>query len=165
MRKFFGGLVLGLVVLPILTFLYFYLGYAPVATSAPPMLFERRIARAALHARMNREMPTTAPMAADEVNMTAGAQIYHEHCAYCHGLPEQPANASAKGMFPKPPQLFVKMVTDDPAGETYWKVSNGIRLTGMPGYATALSERQIWQVSLLLANADKLPPATRDVLK
>ena len=25
-------------------------------------------------------------------------------------------------------------VSDDPPGETYWKVFNGIRLTGMPSY-------------------------------
>jgi mono/diheme cytochrome c family protein len=50
-------------------------------------------------------------------------------------------------------------VTDDPAGETYWKVSNGIRLTGMPAFGKSLSERDIWNVSELLALADKLPPA------
>jgi thiosulfate dehydrogenase len=49
------------------------------------------------------------------------------------------------------------MVTDDPAGETYWKVSNGIRMTGMPSFHQSLSETQMWQVSLLLANADKVP--------
>jgi thiosulfate dehydrogenase len=51
-------------------------------------------------------------------------------------------------------------VSDDPVGETYWKVANGIRLTGMPSYKNILTDTQMWQVSLLLANADKpLPPA------
>jgi mono/diheme cytochrome c family protein len=48
-------------------------------------------------------------------------------------------------------------VSDDPPGETYWKVANGIRLTGMPSYKNILSETQMWQVAQLLANADKLP--------
>jgi len=163
--KFITGLVIGLVVFPLSAYLYFRSGNVPVATSEPPMLFERSLARAALHARINREMSASAPIAADEGNMIAGAGIYRVNCAFCHGLPDQPANASAKGMFPKPPQLFVKMVTGDPVGETYWKVSHGIRLTGMPGYETALSTEQMWQVSLLLANADKLSPATRAELK
>jgi mono/diheme cytochrome c family protein len=61
-------------------------------------------------------------------------------------------------MFPKPPQLFTGHgVTDDPAGETYWKTANGIRLTGMPAYKQTLSDQQMWQVSVMLANADKLP--------
>ena len=55
-------------------------------------------------------------------------------------------------------------MTDDSAGETYWKVSGGIRMTGMPGYSGALSTTQIWQVSLLLANADKLPKSVTDGL-
>ncbi len=129
------------------------------------MLFERSIARTALHARMDKEMPTAVLIALSEPNMTAGAGVYREHCAFCHGLPDQPTRAAAAGMFPKPPQLFVKMVTDDPPGETYWKVFNGIRLTGMPSYGKTLSTQQIWEVSLLLANADKLSQATRAALK
>ena len=69
-------------------------------------------------------------------------------------------------MYPKPPQLFKGHgVTDDPVGETYWKVANGIRLTGMPAYTNALSETEMWQISLLLANADKLPPQVRALLQ
>lgn len=66
----------------------------------------------------------------------------------------------ASGMFPKPPQLFKGVgVTDDEAWETYWKVANGIRMTGMPGFKERLGETKVWQVSLLLKNADKLPPS------
>lgn len=50
-------------------------------------------------------------------------------------------------------------VSDDPAGETFWKVKNGIRLTGMPSYADLLSEQQMWQVSMLLKTADKPLPS------
>jgi mono/diheme cytochrome c family protein len=63
-------------------------------------------------------------------------------------------------MFPRAPQFWVKSalgemnVGDDPVGETYWKVKNGIRLTGMPAYGNALSETQLWQVSLLLSMAN-----------
>ena len=57
-------------------------------------------------------------------------------------------------------------MSDDPPGETYWKVANGIRLSGMPAFDKILNPTQIWQVSLLLANADKpLPPGTLDLLK
>lgn len=68
-------------------------------------------------------------------------------------------------MFPKPPELLHgKGVTDDTPGETYWKVVNGIRLSGMPAYRQSLPESQSWQVSLLLANADKLPPTVQAAL-
>jgi hypothetical protein len=57
------------------------------------------------------------------------------------------------------------MVTDDPVGRTYWTVKNGLRMTGMPGFGEMLSENQLWQVSLLLSQADKLPAGTKGALK
>jgi mono/diheme cytochrome c family protein len=68
-------------------------------------------------------------------------------------------------MYPKPPELFKGTgVTDDPAWETYWKATNGIRLTGMPGFKGRLTDAQLWQVSQLLANADKVSPAVKAAL-
>ena len=65
-------------------------------------------------------------------------------------------------MFPAPPQLFRGMgVTDDEAWETYWKVNGGIRMSGMPGFHDRLSDTQMWQVSVLLKNADKISPAVK----
>ena len=56
-------------------------------------------------------------------------------------------------------------VSDDEPGETYWKVANGIRLTGMPSYSKVLSDTEMWQVSLLLKNADKeLPDPVTEIL-
>jgi mono/diheme cytochrome c family protein len=119
----------------------------------------------ALHARMAKEMPARSPIPATEPNLLAGAKLYRENCAVCHGLAGVPQTPTAKGMFPKPPELMRgKGVTDDPAGESYWKAANGIRLTGMPGYRGSLSDEQLWQVSQLLASADKLPQSVRDLL-
>lgn len=165
MRKFLIGLILGFFAVPVAVYFYFSSGNAPVATSSPPMPFERTLARFALHARLDKEMPKSVPVAADEAAYTAGAQIYKDHCAVCHGLPSQPQTAIAKGMFPKPPKLMEGTgVTDDPAAETYWKVAGGIRMTGMPGFDKSLTTTQMWQVSLLLANADKLPPSVKNSL-
>ena len=162
---FFLGIIFCLGALALGSYLYFRFGYAPVATAAPPMPFEKQFASMALHARTRAEAPRDAPIKPDEPNLTAGAKVYVEDCAFCHGLPNQAAAPrAAKGMFPVPPQLFEDMVTDDPVGETYWKVSNGIRLTGMPAFSKSLSDTQVWQVSLLMANADKLPDQTKAAL-
>jgi mono/diheme cytochrome c family protein len=66
-------------------------------------------------------------------------------------------------MFPPPPQLLHgdDMVTDDPEGETFWKVTHGIRLSGMPGFANILSDTERWQVTMMLAHADKLPASAQ----
>jgi len=78
-------------------------------------------------------------------------------------------------MYPDAPALWeqhqhgtetIMGVTDDPLGETYWKVANGIRLTGMPSYKDLLTETELWQVTLLLGNADKpLPPVAVEILR
>jgi len=165
MGKFGFGLVVGLILVLVVVYLYFSMGMAPVATAAAPMPFERAFARMALHARLDKEMPKSVPIAADEAAYTAGAQIYKDHCAVCHGLPGQAQTAIAKGMFPKPPKLMEGTgVTDDPPGETYWKVAGGIRMTGMPAFDKSLSTTQMWQVSLVCAHADKLPAAVKDSL-
>ena len=169
MKRLLTGFVLGVLATVLLAwagiYTYFGRGMAPVATSAPPMPFEKRLARMALHARVEREMPGQAPILLDERNLAAGARVYVQHCAVCHGLPGGKQTAIAEGEFPKPPHLFRgKGVTDDTAGETYWKVANGIRLTGMPGYQKSLSTDEMWQVSLLLANADKLPASVGALL-
>jgi len=98
----------------------------------------------------------------EEATFLAGAKVYKEHCAVCHGLPGEPKSVIAAGMFPSPPHLFHGTgVTDDEPWETYWKVANGIRMTGMPGFKDRLSDTQMWQVSVLVKNADKITPSVK----
>lgn len=165
MKGFVLGIVLGIIAVAGATYLYFASGWAPVATAAQAMPFEKKLAKIALQARLDKEMPKTVPIQADDPNLIAGARVYMDHCAVCHSLPGQPETTIAKGMFPKPPELFKgKGVTDDPAGETYWKAANGIRLSGMPAFKGEVSDTQLWQVSLLLATADKISPAVKAIL-
>jgi mono/diheme cytochrome c family protein len=165
MGKFIFGVIIGVLLVMGAVYFYFSTGIAPVATAAKPMPFENKFANMALHAKIDKEAPKTVPIQADEATYTAGAEIYKENCAVCHGLPAGSQTAIALGMFPKPPKLLQgKGVTDDPPGETYWKAANGIRMTGMPAFDKTLSTTQLWQVSLLLANADKISPALRDSL-
>ncbi len=114
------GVLLGVLLVAGCVYFYFSSGRAPVATSAPPIPFERALVRTGLH-------------------------------------PGEPKGAIQMGMYPAPPQLFHGTgVTDDDAWESYWKVENGIRMSGMPGFKGQLTETQIWQVAVLVKNADKI---------
>src|SRR5260370_22773946 len=100
------GILLGVALVAGCIYFYFSSGRAPVATSAPPIPFEKTLARVGLHAYLDR-LPHPAPQVpADEANVMAGAKIYKEQCATCHGLPNEPKNAAPQGMSPAPPQLF-----------------------------------------------------------
>jgi thiosulfate dehydrogenase len=157
------GLILGAIAVPLCVYFYFASGSAPVATASPAMPFEKMLAHKALNARIYREVQKSVPISTGEATLVAGAQVYREQCAVCHSLPGRADTAIAAGMYPRPPKLLEgKGVTDDPPAESYWKVANGIRLTGMPGFRQALSETQMWQVSLLVAQADKLPKSVMD---
>src|SRR5690349_6038542 len=94
--SFVAGAVVALVCATLCVFVYFRLGIAPVATSAPPMIFEKALAKAALHARIRKEMPSVAPIASDDTNLAGGAHVYSKHCAVCHGLIDQPPTSIAR---------------------------------------------------------------------
>ena len=167
------GTVLGLVLAPLLVLGWLKFGKVPVAVADPPLPQEQLITSVPLNARIDKEVVKTPPIPVDEANLVAGAQIYHDQCAVCHGLHGKPSQFGPH-MFPDAPPLWevhhhgtetMMGVTDDPPGETYWKVANGIRLTGVPSFNNKLSDTQMWQVTLLLKNADQpLPDPVTKIL-
>ncbi len=159
------GILLGVLLIGGGVYFYFSSGRAPVATSAPPMPLEKTLARIGLHAYLDKLPHPEPQVPADEANLISGAKVYKEQCATCHGLPSEPKSAVATGMYPAPPQLFQGTgVTDDDAWESYWKAENGIRMSGMPGFKDRLTEKQIWQVAVLVRNADKIPESVKKEL-
>ncbi len=159
------GILLGVLLVCGGVWMYFTSGRAPVAVTDPPLPFEKKLAHAALAAHIDRQGHKDPAVPADEANFLAGAEVYKQNCAVCHGLPAEPESNIALGMFPKPPELFHGTgVSDDPPWETYWKAQNGIRMTGMPGFKGRLTDVQLWQVSQLLANSDKIPASVRTAL-
>jgi thiosulfate dehydrogenase len=170
MSSRFGWFVLGAVAAFAALFVGGYLfiasGGVSMETTAPLLPMEATVAKMALRASIGNAGEVKDPLPYNDSNMLAGAQEFKEHCAFCHGLPGQPRPYAAAGMFPVPPQLFEakEMVTDDPEGVTHWKVTHGIRLSGMPGFEKTLSDTKRWQVTMLVAHADKLSSAVRAVL-
>lgn len=152
--------VLGLMTLPVLAYAVAYSGHFPVATASRPLPLEVSLADAALHYASHRQAPSLVPVTAAEVDFTAAARTYATECAFCHGLPREPKPHAATGMFPPPPQFFTK-IDDDAAGVIYWRIKNGIRLTGMPGFDGLLNDQQLWGEALLLQQAAHLPAAAQ----
>ncbi len=160
------GVIAGLVLLGVGAYLFLISGGVSMATTSPPLPLEARVARLALRASIGDARGRTDPLPLDDANLRAGARVYHDHCAGCHGVPGHPNRTLAAAMFPRPPQIFESrgMVTDDPEGVTFWKVTHGIRLSGMPGFGTILLDTERWQVTMLLAHADRLPGDVRAIL-
>jgi mono/diheme cytochrome c family protein len=167
--RFVLGLVVGVAVVLAAEYLFLTQGGMPVAArNGKPLPLERFLTSRALHVAMAKEAGRPAPIPADEKNLLAGAEVYRDTSMICHGsLGDAHRSAAALGMFPRPPRLVPpgEGVTDDPVGETYWKVKNGIRLTGMPAFEGALTDIELWQVSLLLSKANQLPDAVAEKIR
>jgi mono/diheme cytochrome c family protein len=165
------GILLGCILFPAVLLLYFQYGFPPKAVGDKPFWGEEQLTQAPLRYVVPRDAPKFSPIPLNEENLVAGAHVYVDQCAICHGLHGKKASLGLR-MYPMAPALWegrrvedVVGVSSDPVGVTYWKIANGLRLSGMPAYQGVLTDTQIWQVSLLLANANKpLPPAALALL-
>jgi thiosulfate dehydrogenase len=166
MRSFLIGFLAALLTVAGGAGVYVVSGRAPVAVTDPPLPFEKALVGIALDSHIQRQQAQKSPLPADEATLTAGAHVYRSNCAGCHSLPGQSERALGASMYPAAPELFKGQgVTDDPVFESYWKVSNGIRLTGMPAFNLRLHDAQLWQVSLLVAHANGLPDSAKKLLE
>jgi thiosulfate dehydrogenase len=166
MRSFILGIVTAFVLAIAGVYLFVKGGGVPMETTASPLPFEETLAGMAIRASIGNAGAQKNPNPLNESNLLAGAQVFKENCAVCHSTPAGQQSAASKGMLPKPPQLFTpdQMVTDDPEGVIFWLVTHGIRFSGMPGFGATLSDIERWQVTMLLAHADKLSPSVRAAL-
>ncbi len=165
MKGFVIGVLVGVALVAGGIYYYFVSGMAPAAVADPPMMMERKMANRSLDAHIEKANIPAPPIQPSEDNYVAGAKIYMNDCAGCHGLPNQPPPEIAGNFFPDATLMFKgKGVTDDPPQESYWKIKNGIRLTGMPTFKGILDDTQTWQMALFVANADKLPDSAKKLL-
>jgi len=132
MKQLFG-FIAALVLLAVGGLTFVGLGLAPVAHYPHRSLlktdYRYRVERArqqtsAAIARLFNRQTRFIWQARESIGPTA---LFVMACQGRIRRPSQRASPHARPSFSK-----VKGVSDDPAGETYWKVANGIRLTGMP---------------------------------
>jgi mono/diheme cytochrome c family protein len=81
------------------------------------------------------------PYAAEPDAPAAGARIFAEHCAACHGA-EAEGRAEGKHIRPNLHSARLKQATP---GELFWLLTNGSQRNGMPSWSR-LPEAQRWQV-------------------
>jgi len=104
-------------------------------------------------------VPDEAMLSKPEV-IREGFEDYDEMCVVCHGAPGVDAGEARKGLNPEPPLLAkLKDISNDPPGEIYWIIKNGIKMTGMPAWGPTHSDDRIWA---MVAFVKKLPTMSAD---
>ncbi len=162
MARFLAGIVATLVVLALGVLGAVLLGLVPVNADGPPFPGEEWAAHRALNAAVKRDAPPPPyPYGpASDATLAAGAKLYMANCADCHGSGAAKESNMSRGFYISAPQFNKDDVTDDPTGETYWKIAHGIRFTAIPAFKPSLTDEQMWQIAYFLKNGtDKLPAA------
>ena len=89
------------------------------------------------------------PIAADSASLAAGATLYVEHCASCHGAAGNGESEEGAALEPPAPELKsmmgMPMITD---GYLMWTLSEGGEPleTAMPAFKEVLSDSERWQI-------------------
>jgi mono/diheme cytochrome c family protein len=88
MIKFFLGIVVGIGLVVLASYLFVTRGIF-MGTDTKPLPLEETIAGAAITASIGKSANDPSPLPADETNLLAGAKIYIQACAGCHGRLDQ----------------------------------------------------------------------------
>jgi len=143
-----------------IAFFAIWTGLMPANADVAPGRLETWAAKRSLHATLDREgRALQSPLPINDSTLTQGVRLYGTYCAICHGASDGKASAVARGLYQHAPQFVKDDVTDDPIGITYWKITHGIRYTGMPSFDSTLTTNERWAVATFLLRQDSLTPS------
>jgi hypothetical protein len=78
--------------------------------------------------------------------LVQGQNVFHQHCAVCHGRYGHGDGPAAAGLNPTPADLTAAHVDDHTDGDLFWWLTHGIAGTAMPPWQEQLSEPERWMV-------------------
>jgi mono/diheme cytochrome c family protein len=106
-----------------------------------------RLTRVVIRRRAAREdIPPPPPDRETSMSLAAGKSVYDADCAGCHGADAHTFTAAGRGMLPRTVALDSADVQTYSDRELFSIIHDGIRFTGMPGFAGAETNEQIWDV-------------------
>jgi len=105
-----------------------------------------KFTRAIVRRRTAREtIPFPPPDYQTSTSIAAGKNLYAADCASCHG-PNGDLTAAGRGMSPRAVPLDSATVQAYSERELFSMIGEGVRFTGMPGFAGAETNDQIWNL-------------------
>src|ERR1700684_3884250 len=76
--------------------------------------------------------------------ISAGAKNSGSLCVGCHLAPEEAKSPVRIGLYPHPPNLAQKEVSD--GRRAFWIVKHGIKMSAMPAWGKTLDDAAIWDI-------------------
>ncbi|HEX3126046.1 MAG TPA: cytochrome c [Thermoanaerobaculia bacterium] len=147
-----------LVILFLAGIAFVHSGIYDVAASTPDSGFVGSMLRRASHSSIERRSEGIQVPRLDDPDMIKRGLIhYYEMCVVCHSAPGVKPSEIAQGLNPYPPELAEKAEPDE-AGEWFWIVKHGIKMTGMPAFGVTHDDQEIWAIIAFLQKMPHLSP-------
>jgi mono/diheme cytochrome c family protein len=106
------------------------------------------------------------PVPVNPDTLAAGAQLFHENCAPCHGETGKGDGETGKIIKKKPANFTdAKLMSEETDGSLFWKMGEG--RGPMPSWKDEISDKERWQLvnyirKLTKDAAPANPPASKD---
>jgi mono/diheme cytochrome c family protein len=128
------------------------------STKDPPSALETAVARAA----RSWSIPSSAknaknPYAATAENIKPGREHFADHCATCHANDGSGNTEMGPNLYPKAPDLRLPETQNLTDGEMFYIITNGVRMTGMPGWGRTHTAEDTWKLVLFIRHLPQLP--------
>jgi len=141
-------------------------GLVDFSAMKPPSHFEEELATFALNRSIKHHAPIRPnPIAGDPAAAIAGLALFRTHCVACHGAPGVDPTEAGASLNPPAPGLTLPRIQKRPDGELFYIVSRGIKMTGMPSFAGARTDEEIWQLVVALRRLPKLTDEEKRALR
>ncbi|MES2067456.1 MAG: cytochrome c [Pseudomonadota bacterium] len=152
----FTGASIALLLLATAAFVYF--GIYNIAADAPhtpavySLLESLRDRSIAVHAHgITPPADLNAPQ-----RIAAGAGLYAEMCSSCHLGPGVERSELSQGLYPQAPELAKPQ--DLSAGEQFWIIKHGVKLSAMPAWGKTHPDPLIWDMVAFVRRLPGMSP-------
>jgi mono/diheme cytochrome c family protein len=131
--------------------IFIYSGFYNVAATTPHnSLMEWLLSTISDRSVMHQAKDISPPLYLNDPGIIkAGFIKYQNDCVWCHGTPMSYPGKIGKGLNPDPPKLW-ESAKELSAGEMFWVIKNGIKMTGMPYWSHEYKDEDTWSVVAFL---------------
>ena len=151
------GIAVGVVVVIVIAAVIFGIASFNLSALPDPGRFETSVATHAKAWYIGRAARMSAHPALpnNAASVAAGSALFSMDCASCHGEDGRKPTPVGKSMYPRAVDLSSPQVQQMSDPEIFWVIKNGVRLSGMPGFARINSDDEIWQLAYYVRSLGK----------